>query len=263
MKTRGKVVRDTSAGNGLLSIDGQQYAFGLEGMWKSDVAPQVNMVVDVVFDEAGQVQSLTVVPDNQLAREQALRAAREKGAGLGRDVAARFGVDTLVGMAALVCGWFVLNTVSVRLAASYNMGLSLWKILGVLNAPQGVMNALSGGGGSAGFYGFLAVVALAGPLLPFFLKDARAHLAGWLPLAFLLLVCVTVYMGISDGVAQAQGAALAIGGRQAASMAAEMVSSMTQEALRAISIGIGGYLSVIASLYFAGRGTIRFLSARA
>lgn len=266
MKSRGKIVRDTATGTGLLSIAGQQYPFELEGMWKSDVAPQVNMAVDVELDGSGRVVSLQVVPEAQLAREQAeqaLRSAREKGADLSRNMAARFGVDTLVAMAALIAGWFIFNTVSVHIAASYNMGFSFWKILGVLNSPMGVMNGFSSGGASTGVYGFFAIVALVGPLLPFFLKDPRAHLAGLLPLAFIVVVCVVAYMGISDGVSQAQSAALAIGGRQAERMAAEMAASMTQEALRAISFGIGGYLAVIASLYFAGRGTIKFLSSRA
>jgi len=37
-------------------------------------------------------------------------------------------------------------------------------------------------GPSAGFYGFLALVALAGPFVPYFWKDQRASLGGLLPL---------------------------------------------------------------------------------
>ena len=266
MKKRGKVVRDTSAGAGLLVIDGQQFVFQLEGCWKSEMAPRINMVVDAEFDSAGLLIAVSDVPEAQLAREQAeiaMRLAKEQGTRLGKEMTARFGVDTLLAMAALLGGWFIFNTISVQVSAGYNVGFSFWKILGVLNSPSGVMNALSGGSVSAGIYGFFAIVALAGPLLPFFARDRRFLLGGLLPLLFMVVVCITVYLGLTDGMKQAQGAALAIGGRQAERMAAEMAASMAQEALRAISIGLGGYLSLIASLYFGARSAVKYLSSRA
>ncbi|WP_343583028.1 hypothetical protein [Herbaspirillum sp.] len=266
MNKRGKVVRDTNAGTGLISIDGQQFPFELEGMWKSDVAPCVNMVVEVDFGADGRVASVQVVPESQLAREQAeaaMRATKDKGAALGKEMVARFGAGTLAGMAALVCGWFVFNTITVQIAAGYSSGLSFWKVLGVLNSPLGFMNALGGAGGGSGAYGLFAVLALCGPLLPFFVRNPLAHLANLLPLLFIAAVCAIGYFGLMDGLKQAQGAALAFGGRQAAAMAAEMASGMMKEALRAVSFGLGAYLSVLASLYFAGRGAIKYLSSRA
>jgi hypothetical protein len=44
------------------------------------------------------------------------------------------------------------------------------------------------GSPSAGLYGFLAIVALAGPFLHYFWKDKRAVLAGVLPLLFMLVI---------------------------------------------------------------------------
>jgi hypothetical protein len=266
MKKRGKVVRDTSVGTGLLSIEGQQYPFELEGMWRSDLAPRVNMTVEVEFNDQQHIVAVQTVPESQLAREQAevaMRNAKEQGLRLSQGMVARFGIDTLTATALLVCGWFVFDTMSVQIAAGYGMGLSFWKILGIVNSPLGVMSALGGSGGGAGMYGLLAIVALAGPLVPFFWNDRRAHLGGLLPLLFMLLIAGCIYFGISDSVKQAQGAALAVGGSEAAGMAAEMASGMAREAMRAISIGLGGYLSVIASLYFAGRGAIKFLAAKA
>jgi len=79
----------------------------------------------------------------------------------------------------------------------------------------------------------------------------------------MLLVAVMVYLGISDSMKQAQGMAGAMGGAQAARMADSMGGEMLREAMRAISVGIGGYLSLVASLYLAGRGAIKFLAAKA
>ena len=85
MKKRGKVLRDTSAGPGLLMVEGQQYPFALEGVWKSEVAPRSGLVVVVEFDQGGQIVAIIAVPESQLAKEQAeavMTVAKEKGAAL-------------------------------------------------------------------------------------------------------------------------------------------------------------------------------------
>lgn len=40
MKKRGKVLRDASSGPGLLMVEGQQYPFAWNGVWKSETAPK-------------------------------------------------------------------------------------------------------------------------------------------------------------------------------------------------------------------------------
>jgi hypothetical protein len=266
MKHRGKILRDTNAGPGLLSIDGNQHPFTLEHHWKSDLPPRVGMVVDATFDGAGSLALVTPVADAQLAREQAelaVQAAKARGGALAAGLTARFGLPTLVAMGVLFVGWFFLNTVAIQVSSQYGVGLSFWKLLGVLNSPAGLLNGLNGAGGGSGIYGFLCIVALLAPLAPYAWKDKRAHLGGLLPLAFMLLVALMIYLGISDGMQQAQGAAGMFGGAQAAQMAESMSSMMLREAMRAISIGLGGYLSLLAALYLAGRGLIQFLAARA
>lgn len=55
VKKRGKILRDTSAGLGLLIVEGQQYPFSLNHLWKSDLLPQVGMVVEAEFNREGQL----------------------------------------------------------------------------------------------------------------------------------------------------------------------------------------------------------------
>ncbi len=43
MTKRGKILRDASAGPGLLSVYGQHYQFSREGMWRSEVPPAAGM----------------------------------------------------------------------------------------------------------------------------------------------------------------------------------------------------------------------------
>lgn len=266
-KARGKILRDTSMGQGLIAVQGRQHVFELVGAWKADCAPKVDMTVEVEFTPDGQVAAIYHVPESQLAREQALQAAeraREKGSALASNMLARFGAPMLIAMAALISGWFFLNTVSIQISPGERIGLSFWNILGVVNSPRNLIDVLGyGRGEGAGMYGFLAIVTLVTPLAPYFWKDRRAHLGNLLPLAFMLFVGVTIYWGIQDSARQAQGAMSAFGGAQAAQMMAEMTAAMTKEAMKAFSIGLGAYLSAATSLYLAFKGTIKFLATRA
>ncbi len=266
MKYRGKILRDTNTGPGLLSSNGTQHPFSLESHWKSDLPPKVGMVVDVALDDAGGVAAVMPVAESQLAKEQAelaMQAAKAKGGELAASLTARFGMPTLVAMAVLLVGWFFLNTVAIQVSSQYSVGMSFWKLLGVLNSPNGLINGLNGSGASSGLYGFMCVVALLAPLAPQVWKDKRAHLGGLLPLAFMLLIALMVYLGINDSLKQAQGAASFLGGEQAARMAESVGSMMLREAMRAISVGAGAYLSLLASLFLASRGAMKFLAAKA
>lgn len=266
MNSRGKILRDTNAGPGLLSIALEQYPFTLEQHWKSDVPPKVGMVVDVALDTSGAVLTATPVAESQLAKEQAeqvMKEARARGGVLASGLVARFGMPTLAAMAALVIGWFVLNTVWIQVSSGYGVGMSFWTILGVVNSPNGTMAGLNGGGGSSGLYGFLCIVALVAPLAPQFWHDRRAHLGGLLPLAFMLLVAFMVYHGISDGMQQARGLAGDLGNASAQRMVDDMGREMLRAALQAISIGAGAYLALLASLFLAVKAVIKFLAAKA
>ena len=60
-KIRGTIVKVPDATPGLLFVNGQQKSFMLEGIWKSPVAPALNMTVDVELDAAGAVTGVAVV----------------------------------------------------------------------------------------------------------------------------------------------------------------------------------------------------------
>ena len=94
---RGKVLRDTTLGQGLLIVEGQQCPFSREGEWKSESAPKPGQVVDVELDSRGKVRAITVVPDAQLAREQAATAvsSRTKHHDLAFSLVERIGLPSL------------------------------------------------------------------------------------------------------------------------------------------------------------------------
>jgi hypothetical protein len=255
MKKRGKVLRDPMAGPGLLMVEGQQYSFSLEGVWKSEVSPKPGLVVDVEFDPPGQISGITAVPESQLAKEQAEAAmalAKEKGAALASGLVAKFGVPNLVAAGLLVVGWFFLTTVSVDASLFGKLEFSFWEVLGFLNSKN-ILESLGAGrhAPSAGTYGFFAIACLAGPFVSYFWKDKRAHLGGLLPLGFMVIVALLVRSSLNSAF-----------GSTPEGPYREMQERAQEEAMKAISMGFGAYLSVLASLYFAGVGAKKFLVSR-
>ena len=262
MKKRGKVLRDTTMGNGLLMVDGRQFPFTLEGMWQSEDAPRVGAVVEVEFSGDDTVAGIVALSETVLAREQAeqaIVAARAKGAQLASGMVGRFGLPTLVALGALALAWAFFNTVTVQANAEFKVGITFWKLLGMLNSPSGILASLNGSDSSAGLYGLLALAALLAPLAPQFWADRRAHLGGLMPLAFMLVVALMVYNGISSSMGEAQSMVGMVGGK-AGEMVREMQAEMARQAMRAVSLGVGFYMAAAASLYLAARGSIKFLA---
>lgn len=95
---RGKILRDPRAGPGLLMIEGRQYWFSMEGVWKSEVPPKPGLAVEVKLDRTGQILAITAVSESQLAKEQAERSMdKAKAAWLKifRKIAAKCGMPDL------------------------------------------------------------------------------------------------------------------------------------------------------------------------
>src|SRR3979411_3254973 len=91
MTKRGKVLRDPHTGPGftgprltlpgLLMIEGRQYWFCLEGVWKSEIPPKPGLAVDVKLDTGGRILAIKAVSDSHLPQEKTERAV-----GTGQEV---------------------------------------------------------------------------------------------------------------------------------------------------------------------------------
>jgi hypothetical protein len=168
---------------------------------------------------------------------------------------ARFGLPSLAASGVLILGWFVLPMVSIK-AFMGSMSFTFWQILGFLNSSRNGLEGLAQGiqgGGSSGLYGALALVAVAGPFIHHFWKDRRAVLAGLLPLLFMLLVFYMIGHALRSGFDTVESAGAFSG----------MARRAQEEAMKALSMGSGFYLSLLASLYFGGAAVRKFLVARA
>jgi hypothetical protein len=251
---RGKILRDASAGPGLVWVDQQQYPFSMGAVWKSGAPPTAGMTVEVEFARDGGLAGITEVTESQIAKEQAeavMTAAREKGGAAVSLAVAKFGMPLLVATGLLIVGWFFLSAVSVD-ALFGKLSFTFWQLLGFLNAGN-AWEAMQGRGGpGAGLYGFLAILALAGPFVRFFWKDARASLAGLLPFIFMLFVGIMLRSSLHSAMGGAVDGPLA-----------EVQQQAQDEMMKAITFGIGTYLSVLVSLYLAAVSTKQFLVAKA
>jgi hypothetical protein len=254
MTKRGKVLRDTSAGPGLLAIDGNQYRFSLEGMWKSSDPPKPGVQVLVEFAPDMAILSVIPIPESQIAKEQAeavMKAARERGGVVISAAVARFGWPLLIATGGLIIGWFLLNAMSVQTPLG-SLNFTFWQVLGFVNAGNVADVVVQGrAGASSGFYAIMALIALAGPFLHYFWKDKRAALGGLLPLAFMLFVAVMVRSGLHS----------VMGGTTDGPLA-EIQRQAQQEMMNAISMGAGAYVSLMVGIYLAAVAAKQFLVAR-
>ena len=256
MARRGTILRDTSAGTGLLVVDGTQHPFELTGMWRSTVPPRTGMVVDVAFDDAGAVVGVSAVAESVLAREradQAMAAVKDRGGALAGAMVSRFGRNDLIAIGLLIVAWFILTAGTFAGGMLGDVTFTFWQVLGYLNSGgQSLMRRMNGGGAGAGFWGVLAIAALAGPFVHHLWKDRRANLAALLPLALMLLVLVVLYSKVGSAGSAAEGLLGAEG--------SQMMSQMRQQMRAAISFGMGTYLAFPVAIYFAGSGVKRFLA---
>lgn len=254
MKIRGKLLREPNGGPGLLMAQGQQYKFSLEGVWKSEAAPKAGQDLDVDLDQNQQVVSISVISESQIAKEQAEQAmakVKEQGGKIVGQAVAKFGVPTLVATGCLIVGWFWLTTASVAVPMLGKMEFTFWQVLQMINAsnPAEIMDRAHA---SAGIYGFVAIVALLGPFIPYFWKDKRGVLGGLAPLIFMVAVAIIARNSLMN----------AFGGNVPGELG-EYAKQARDEAMKAISLGFGAYLSVLASLYFAATSAKQFLLSRA
>ena len=74
---RGRILAYQPSGQGSVSVAGVQYPFDVASHWRSDVAPAINAVVDVRFNDAGGLDTVTAIPAQQLAQEDMAGAAKD------------------------------------------------------------------------------------------------------------------------------------------------------------------------------------------
>jgi len=200
-RVRTTIVKVPDANPGLLFIDGQQRSFRLEGVWRSPVAPAVNMPVDVDFDSAGSIVAITAVDQQQLnkerlnqlsgvAQERGKEAAKLAQQGIGA-LAAKMGAVALGSAVLIWIAWFFFPAAGISGGMTGSLSYTFWDLLGVdFNDPMSVM----GGKGSHGLLAIIGIVAIAAPFAAPFLKMPWAKYLNAAPLAVVVIGWLAVFM---------------------------------------------------------------------
>lgn len=268
MSNRGRILRDTNSGNGLIVADGKQYELVLEKNWDSDTVPKIGMVVEVELNEQNQLSAAWPVDEAELAKEQAsliLNETKKRVTSGYNHLATAVGKPVLLATVALILGWFIFKLFSISIKGGFmptsGIELTFWQSLSIINNLDNIQSLI--GGGSKGIYGFLCIVAIAGPFLFIFWKHPLAHLGNCLALLLMIIVAGSAYMTYADQIAASQEALSKIGGGFGASMAKKMTEGLLENLMKSVDIGLGAHLSVIASLYLAYVGITKYLIASA
>ncbi|MBR7633864.1 hypothetical protein [Janthinobacterium lividum] len=250
---RGRILAYQPSGQGSVSVAGIQHAFDVATHWRSDVAPAINAVVDVRFDDAGSLATVSAVATQQLAQEEmagAAKLARDKGQQLWGQAVSALGIKVLASLGVLIAGAFVFNTIGIRLFASVSR--TYWQLLG-LSADSLESFARDGGGGftSAQFFFLLAIAACCATMAS---NHPKAALGKCAPLLFVVIHSSLLFLKIKGAVSDAGNAMGGIMGSRAARMAEQMASEMLGQVWQGLSFGIGFYLVLASSIVLAAYG---------
>src|SRR5215468_9060812 len=172
----------------------------MEGLWRSEVPAKPGLIVNVDFDAQGNVNGITAVPQSELDQERTElvggRSARQRA--FESWAYANMLLARLLAIGILVVAWFVLTAVSVHVPFLGKLDLTFWQVLAYLNSVNAPQFPELPGNPDSGVFGFLAIVVLGGPFLPYFWKDRRSSLGGILPLTFMVFVAFRFAVGVNS-----------------------------------------------------------------
>lgn len=267
---RAKIIKDTSLGDGIFSIDGEQTVFSLQKHWKSDQAPKIEMIVEATFDSNNTLVSVIAIPQNEIVKEQLAKAAEstqkvaadvlgkaaETGVPLLKGFVARIGILPLLLISSILFSWIFLNLIEVRLFANSTQGISFYDLMRIANNADNInIDAVGSLRGGAGFYGFICFLILTLPIIPHYTSGRKNWLFYIAPGLLMVITISVFYFKIKSAFSSNAEAMKALGGSRMSDIASQMVSEM----LKAVSMGMGFYLSIIACGLLAALGIRKFL----
>ena len=247
MIKRGTILRDTSAGPGLVAVDGQHFQFSSDTPCRLPDAAIPGMPVNVEFAADCRILSIAAVEQPRATSVLGSHSPALSKDGLPFSIVSRLGLANLSASLLLMIFWTLLTSMSVQTLFG-KLNFSFWELLGFLNSGSGWEAVLEGRGGmSAGIYGLLALLIAAAPYVGMVWNDKRTSLCGVLP----LLLMAYVGLMIRSSLYSAFGAT-------AEGPLAEVQRQAQEEMMKAVSIGWGAVLAGLVCVYFAVAGIARF-----
>lgn len=264
-KQRGTILRDTAQGEGLISIQGKQYAFDLQKHWRSDLPPSTGAKVDVFLDDGG-VLEVRLVPESELAKELAAETTQKLQEASGRWfklAQQKLGKIPLLAMGGLFTGWVMLDQVSFN-AFGQSKAMDIWQILRMLHTGGSLEDGLSGYANNAGIglWGYLFVISMFAPLSVMLTNARKAHLTLVLPLTLIVLSAVRIVWSVYSAMREVQEKTSGMFGRDADRMMQKMNGNIMDAVLQNMSLEAGLFLSLASACVLAFYGWLRFGTSR-
>jgi hypothetical protein len=161
---------------------------------------------------------------------------------------------------ALFCiffGWFLVDTLVVTLG-SLQHGVRFFDISALIADPTRLFFGIQGSSQRI-FFGLVCVLCLLAPLLPH-LRRGRANWLGYLAPLLLMLVCGLLLYSRTSGEFFAAPSDAGHAAGNLIRFANELVHQGSGLVARHVSVAVGGYLALMASVVLALRGARRFRS---
>ncbi len=251
MTKRGRVLRVPGEGPGLVIVEGQQFWFVMDSIWKSTVPPAAGLIVEVGLDGNSQLIAIEAVVGVRADQRNEVNSRKAKAVQIVSRLIGRCGIMNLVAVSALAVAWCCVTNVSLQAPLVGRLDFTFWQVLGLLNAGSSFQAVnLRNGIDGVGYYGWLAAVALSGPFLYSLWKDRRARIGGLAPLLFTIIIGLMARSWMQNALAGSF------------ETYADLGRGMQPDVSKVVSLGAGAYLSIIASLYFGIVAVGQFFSER-
>jgi hypothetical protein len=206
---RGTVIKVPDTTPGILSVNGKQYFFTLEGVWKSAIAPSPNQTVTVGLDSAGVLTSVAVLDQQQLAKEklgELSGVAQEHGKVIAGQLkggvvalAARMGAVTLGAAVVIWIASYFLTAGGISGGAGDMGSMGSYSFRTLLGTDLTDPNSLMNPGHARGLLRLIALVAIAVPFAVPFIRTTWSRYLNAAPLAAALLGWLVIHENIAKG----------------------------------------------------------------
>jgi hypothetical protein len=201
---RGTLIKVPDATPGLLLLNGRQYAFTLEGVWRSAVAPAPNQSVTVELDGTGALVAITVVDQGQIAKEKLAElsgVAQERGKVVAGQIqtgisalAARMGAVTLSIAVLIWIVWFFIPAAAVGGVGEDVASYTFWKLIGTNFSDQ---MSMMDGGHARGWLRLIGFAAIVAPFAAPFIRASWSRYLNAAPLAAVLLGWLVIHQNMA------------------------------------------------------------------
>lgn len=259
---RGRILRDTSVGLGMVASEGEKYEFDLAKNWSGDLPPKIDMVVEIILSNDGQLELIKPVDVALLGKEKAEKLAGEaqvmakKGLGQAQEILMHLNKElglvtiSLIALTAVI--WIFTPFIDVSFLSGGDKSVSMSAFASLLNADGSDFLRKSSLRDSGGIWtAMIWVGLLAVPLAQWF-KPNLLKIAHSIPFAVVCSFYLFFYFRLrsfANDAAEDMARSLGVSSDLA-------VDEVMEKAMDSFSLEFGFYLAVVLTLGLLIKGLV-------